>query len=560
MAVSRIIRLALAASLLIAAVFAQRPAGRPSGNDPGDPPKEEAMLLARKGGRAEKAGHYAEAYLFWSEAAALQPRNRKYRARMGATQSRAALAAQATPSDAALAEAGSSTEEPTSGAPESVYDSLTARDFALARQLLAPPVLRGKDGTFDFDLNGNPRELFAQVAQRFGIEPVFDGEYPPAGAPIRFRVTAVDYRQALRDLEAATDSFVIPISSAVFMVARDTTQKRNDLEQSVAVSVAVPDALTAQELTEIAQIVRQATGIEKLALDNARNAIVMRDRISRMLPARALLEQLMSRRPQVMLEVELLEVTDSDIVNYGFSPSTSLSAVFLGNVLNNAQTVPAGVANLVTFGAGKTLIGLTVATAQASFTQSTSHANSLYHAEIRSIDGQAATLHIGDKYPVVTSGYYGAIPAGQQGNVYQPPPSYTFEDLGLSVKVTPHSHMDGEITLNVETTFELLKGSASNGIPLIGRRALNTQVRLREGEWAVVAGIMSSTDSKSTSSVAGLSSLPLIGNLFKQTTKDTERDNVLIAIRPHEITLGPELLVPKPLRVGTETRPMTPLL
>src|ERR1019366_4008808 len=138
-------------------------------------------------------------------------------------------------------------------------------------------------------------------------------------------------RQALRDLEAATDSFVVPVSSNVFMVAKDTTQKRNDLEQNIELSIPVPDAMTAQELTEIAQIVKQATNIDKLALDNARSAIVMRDRISRMLPAQALMEQLFSRRAQVMIEVELLEAQDSDIVSYGFSPSTTLYGAFLGS-------------------------------------------------------------------------------------------------------------------------------------------------------------------------------------------------------------------------------------
>ena len=553
MAVFRIIRWVLVASLLLTAAAVAQNLG---GTAPGDPPKEQAMLLARKAGRAEKAGHYADAYVLWSEAAALQPRNRKYRVRMGATQSRAALTAKAAPGETAFSAAAPDVAAPDASA--FAFDSLTAREYALARELRQPPILRGKDGIFDFDLNGNPRELFAQVSQRFGIEPVFDGDYPPSAPPVRFRVTGVDFRQALRDLEAATDSFVVPVSSNVFMVAKDTTQKRNDLEQTIELSIPVPDAMTAQELTEIAQIVKQATNIDKLALDNARSAIVMRDRISRMLPAQALMEQLFSRRAQVMIEVELLEAQDSDIVSYGFSPSTTLYGVFLGSVLNNAQSVPSGVTNLVTFGAGKTLIGLSVATAQASFTEALSRQTSLYHAEIRSIDGQPATLHVGEKYPVVTSGYFGAVPAGQ--NTYQPPPAYTFEDLGLQIKVTPRTHMDGEVTLTLETNFELLAGTSNNGIPIIGRRQLNSQVRLREGEWAIVAGLINHTDSKNLSGVAGLASLPLIGNLFRQTSKDTEQDSILLAVRPRIITLGTELAVPRTLRVGTETRPTTPLL
>ncbi len=546
----------ITAALLLSGALA--PAQHPPAAASVDSPKEQAMLFARKAARAEKAGRFADAYVFWSEAAALQPRNRNYQARMGATQSRAAQTARATPAPAPPGTDAS--PAPADPPPGEAFDSLTAREFDLARQMQEPPVLRGKPGKFDFDLNLPPRELFTKVAERFGIEPVFDGDYPATAAPLRFRVDGVDFREALRDLEAATDSFVVPLSPGVFMVARDTVQKRNDLEQFLVVSVPVPDALTAQELTEIAQAVRTTTGVEKLALDNPRNAIVMRDRVSRILPAEALLQQLFSSRPQLMIEVELLEATDSDVVSYGFTPTTQIPAVFLGSVLRNATSVPSGVSNLLTFGGGKTLIGLGVATAQASFNQTLSRENTLYHAEIRSVSGQPATLHVGDKYPIQTSGYFGGTTTTSRGAVAQPPPAYTFEDLGLQIKVTPHIHMENEVTLTLETSFELLTGTSSNGIPILGRRQFNSEVRLRDGEWAVVAGIVSGSDSKSVSGFAGLASLPFLGNFFRQTSKDVEHDNIVIAIRPRFLTLGAEMNVPRPVRVGTETRPSTPLL
>jgi type II secretory pathway component GspD/PulD (secretin) len=118
--------------------------------------------------------------------------------------------------------------------------------------------------------------------------------------------------------------------------------------------------------------------------------------------------------------------------------------------------------------------------------------------------------------------------------------------------------VDG-VTLAIETSFELLAGTAVNGIPIIARRQLATQVRLRDGEWAVVAGMLSPTDSKSRSGVAGLTQIPLIGNLFTQTTKDKERENLLIAIRPHLLSLPPDQIVTPRVRVGTETRPFNPL-
>ena len=138
---------------------------------------------------------------------------------------------------------------------------------------------------------------------------------------------------------------------------------------------------------------------------------------------------------------------------------------------------------LLTFGGGKTLIGLGAVEVQAMFNQSISSARSLYRAQVRSVNGQPALFHVGEKYPIITQQYAGAVPTGQTGNVYAPPPTFTFENLGLEVKVTPHIHGVDGVTLAIETSFELLAGSSVNNIPVLGRRQNNTQVRLLDGEW-----------------------------------------------------------------------------
>ncbi|HTA44181.1 MAG TPA: type II and III secretion system protein [Bryobacteraceae bacterium] len=521
-----------------------------------DSPKEQAAALAKKAKRAAKSGHAADAYLLYSEASAIEPKNRKLAAQMQALQARAA-----EQSPPVVLDAGDSSElvPPVVLMAEGVFDSLTAAEYARAQQPLPPPSLKGKPGLQDFDLSGPPRTLFDQVAQRFGIQTVYDGDYPASGQPVRFRVPGVDFREALHDLEAVTNSFVVPISSSLVIVAQDTPQKRNDLEQTMYLTVPVPTAMTTAELTEIGQAVKQATNVDKLALDTTHGEILIRDRVSRALPAQALIEQLVSNRPQVMIELEFLDVSDSDLMNYGFNVTNQFSAIYLGKILNNVVTFPQGVTALLTFGGGKTLIGLSVAQASAMFNQSISSARNLYRAQARSVDGQAATFHVGEKYPIITQQYAGSVAPGQQGNVFAPPPSFTYENLGLEVKVTPRIHGTDDVTLAVETTFELLTGSAVNSIPIIGRREVKTQVRLLDGEWAIVGGLMSSTDSKARSGFWGLSQIPLLGNLFTQTSTDKERANVLIAMRPHLLSLPPDQIVTKALRVGTETRPFNPL-
>lgn len=522
-----------------------------------DSPKEKAAALAKKAKKAFKSGHPADAYVLYSEAAALRPNDPKLKLRMQSLQARAT--SESPPVVPELPEDTDLDLPPTELIAQGVFDSLTEAEYARARQPLPPPSLKAKPGLQDFDITGTARTLFDEVAKRFGLETVYDGDYPAAGPRIRFRISGVDYRQALHDLEAATNSIVQPLSSRLFIVAQDTAQKRTDLEQTMLVAVPVPEALTAQELTEIGQAVKQATNVEKMALDSTHGEIVLRDRVSRVLPAEALLNQLLSSRGQIMLDVEFLEVSDSDLVNYGFNVTNQFSAIFLGQIMNNVVTFPAGVTNLLGFGGGRTLIGLTVAEVDAMFNATESTTKNLYRAEVRSVDGQPATFHVGEKYPIITQQYAGSVAPGQQASVYAPPPSFTFENLGLEVKVTPRIHGDNAVTLAIETTYELLSGASVNNIPIIGRRALKSEVRLADGQWAIVAGMMSHTDSKSRSGFWGLANIPLLGNLFSQTSTDKENENVLIAIRPRLLSLPPDQMVTRAYRVGSDTRPFNPL-
>ena len=241
------------------------------------------------------------------------------------------------------------------------------------------------------------------------------------------------------------------------------------------------------------------------------------------------------------------------------SPTAS-AAFFLGRILNNVISTPSGVTSLLTFGGGRTLIGIGVAQAQAMFNDTYTTSKSLYQAQLRSVVGQPATLHVGEKYPVITGGYFGSVPASQAGQTsYAPPPSFTFEDLGLTLKVTPFVHGTGEVTLNVDTGFEVLTGQAINNIPVIGRRNLVSQVRLRDNEWAVIGGLMNTTNSKAVTGFLGLANIPFLGYLFRQTSTDKEDSNVLIGIRPHLLSLPPDQIVTKRLRVGSDVRPYTPL-
>src|SRR5258708_20840329 len=283
---------------------------------------DDATKIYEEARKAERSGHMARAYLLYSQAAALEPTNQLYWLKSLAVQSRAALESppklSAKPSEIA-----------TPAADGTAFDDLSPKDRSAARIPQPPVRLQGGPGLKDFDLRTDAKPLWVQVAPAYNLSAVFDGDYQ-TGAPIHFQLTEVDFRGALHAAEAATGSFLIPISGRLMLVVKDTEQKRRELEPTVFATISVPQATATQELVEIAQAVRQLFTLEHMAWDSQQNLVVLRDRISRVVPAQQVFEELIHHRPQVDIELELLEVDRSYSLAYGLDLPTTFQLIYMG--------------------------------------------------------------------------------------------------------------------------------------------------------------------------------------------------------------------------------------
>ncbi len=535
----------------------------------------ESARLARKAGKAQASGDLTEAYLLYTRASTLDPGNRGYRRKLALLSAKVAPLATAAPVASDAPEPGSPLD------PATVFDEPSS-----VLNFKPAPELHARQGRFDINLDGDYKTLFTQLAALFGLDCVFDSDYEP-GRRIHFTLVQADYRDALYSLSAATGSFVVPIADKVFIVARDLPQKRTDLEQAMSITVRIPQYISVQELVEISQAVRQATGVEKLSWDNKTGSVIMRDRVSRVKPAEALFYDLFAYRPDVMIDLQLIEITRSDIINYGINLPNMFNIAFTGQSLSttssSTSTLPSNTPNPFPFNSlsyiftvlatnGTTnvaqalvrglfptslslfSIGIGEATALVNF--SNSLGKTILTQNLRSVDAQPATFHYGQKYPILTGSYSAGTSVGTQ---YVPTPSFTFEDLGVSLKVTPHVHGMSAVSLDVESEFKLLSGSSVNGNPIISNRKLKASVNLENDEWAVVAGLQQNNDSRSVAGTAGLAATPFLSQIFSQHQKEKDRSELLILMRPHLLSLPGNQAIPKEVWVGTETHPYTPL-
>ena len=493
----------------------------------------------------------AEAYLMYAEAAAKDPRNKTYWERTQAVQSRAAMESRPQPKIPKVSDLDKELTEP----PDFHFDPPTPEDLAAAGEPLPPTELDADKAIHDVDFTGDFKKLFQSVARVYGLECVYDSDYQ-AGTPFRFRLKGVDYRDAIHGLEAATGSFVVPITPKIFLVAKDTTQKRTEIEPTVTVAVRFPNTIVPQEIEQMVRAVQQAMAIEKLGVDASAYTIVMRDRISKVMPARALFQQLMRGRAEVEIDLRFIEVSRDDALTYGLNFPSIFSLNALTSFLNNTVNLQSGIQGLLTFGGGKTLIGLGIAGPALVAKLSNSNANLLLSSQLRSASGQKATLHIGEKYPILTGGYGGSI-APTQGSLTVAP-SFTFQDLGLTLTATPLVHDQENVSLDVEAQYQVLTGASLNGLPVISSRAVKNITRLQFGEWSIIAGLLTTNEARTLSGIAGLNRIPFLGPLTNTHQTDNSRDQVMILMRPMLLTPPPDH-DQRSFYTGSENRPVTPL-
>ena len=512
-----------------------------------DPAKE----LVKRAATAEKEGRATDAYLLYSQAAAADPSNQVLWAKAGLLKA---------PAVSASLQATAPVPEKEVELDSSLFGAISDKEVREAREMLPPPLLQPTKELRSFELHDGGRKLFERVAKDYGYEVTFDSDYPIADSAYRFKLIDANYRDALRALSLATGSFIVPLGPKRFMVAKDTQQKRQELEPTVLVTLSLLEPVAVQDLQEMARAVQQMMELQRFVIDNTRKLVLIRDRISKVRPAQQILTQMLRMKAEVEIDIELLEFSSSHDLNYGMTLPNRTQLIALGKPLHTVFT-PSGVLKLATFGGASSLIGLSLSSMDMFATMSQSYSKKLLRASLRSDHGMPVTFHIGDRYPIISAGYFGdAIPGASKGDgiTYRPPPSFTFEDLGLTLKVTPVVHGVDDISLEVEAEFKLLSGANFNGIPVVSNRKFTSRLRLEQGEWAVMTGLVSVSEGRTISGVAGLMQIPILGTLFSSNSKQETLGETLLLIRPRLLSLPPSEWATDPVWTGPEGRPEIP--
>ena len=455
--------------------------------------------------------------------------------------------------------------------PAPVRTADTPQVVASADVVKAKPI----DAPHDIHYRGDSRGLLTAVAASYGLTVVFDDAFP--SHPVRFDIENADFGTAMQATSVATKSFVVPLEDTVLFAAVNNPENHRLYDRMGMRSFYIPGGPSAQELNELLTSLRSLFEFKFASLNTASSTITVRGPQGALAAATQFLGQLNSPRPEVLLDLKVFQVSHTymrqigvhvpDTFNLFNVPVSALAALGGQNIqslinqlvasggINQAgnQTISALLAQLqsqqnsifsqpvATFGGGLTLMALSLDHLAAALSMNESSVRQLNHVQLRAAQGKDATFKLGERYPILNVSfapiYNNAAIAQVVGNSsYTAPfPSVNYEDIGLTLKAKPAIYNDSDIALELEVEIRTLGSSVTNGIPDILNREFKGGILVKEGEPAVVAGMVTKSDQRSLSGLPLFSNLPALGALTSQRTKQDEEDELLILITPHVI-------------------------
>jgi general secretion pathway protein D len=552
---------------------------------------DKAKDLFQKGQDAEALQHYVEAYDFFKQAYDLKPKDLRYRAAFEHSRFEAAATivhnGQKLREDGKLDEAVAEFQKALAIDPSLFIakQELLRTQKMLNDQRNPQPQAAGTPSALERRVQeaAGPVELapisnipitvkltdksdtvYRTIGQLAGINVLFDPDY--TSRPIKVELNGVTLEEALEITALESKTFWRPVTTNTIFVAADNPAKRKELEQSVLKTFYLTNLSQPTELQDVVNAIRAVLDVQRVQQLLSQNALVVRGTPDQIALAQKLVEDLDKARPEVIIDIAVMQVSKDRSHTIGLNPPTS-ATIQLQNNINTTTTTPTtnptGTSSGTTNGINLNTLGnlnatnfqVTIPAANLSLVMGASDTKLIQNPQIRALDGQKASLKIGDRVPVAT----GSFQPGIGGVGINPLVNTQFQylDVGVNIDITPHVHANGEVTLKITMDVSAVTGQQNIGgisQPIIGQRKIEHEIRLKDGEANLLGGIMEDQQTKQLSGIPGLAQIPILKYLFGQTTQDHSENEIVFAIVPHIIrSTDVNEVNQRPIDIGTST-------
>ncbi len=537
--------------------------------------KDSAKALYEKGSDAEARQNYEQAFDYFSQAYNLKPKDLRYRTAYERTRFLAASSevhrGQGLRDAGKLDEALAQFQKAMATDPSSF---IALQELKRTEQMMkeaqnpppqaaAPSPLRRRlesaqgpvemapisNVPITLKVTEKANVIYETVGKLAGINVLFDPDYVPK--QVHVELNNVTLEEALEIISFETKTFWRPVTPNTNFVAQDNPAKRKELEQNVIKTFYLSNLSQPTELQDVVNAMRTILEVSRIQQLPSQGAIVVRGTPDQVALAQKLVDDLDKAKPEVLIEVVVMQVSRDKSHTLGINPPTSVSVQLQPNIsttptssstttTTSTSTNPSGI-NLNTLAnLNATDFQVTIPQATATALMSDTDTKVIQSPQIRALDGQKATLKIGDRVPVAT----GSFQPGIGGVGINPLVNTQFQylDVGVNIDITPRVHAGREISLKMSMDVSDVDSYVSIGgisQPVIGQRKIEHEIRLKDGEVSLLGGMMEDSRTKSLTGIPGLASIPILKYLFAQDTSDHSTNEIVFVLIPH-IIRGPD--------------------
>ena len=373
------------------------------------------------------------------------------------------------------------------------------------------------------------RIVYGTIGKAAGINVLFDPEYTSRRIAIDLNNTT--WPDALRIVATVSGTFWKPVTKNAIFVAADTRAKRQQLEREAVQVFYLGNATQQTDLNDVQTALRNVLIDAKLYGLPSQNAIVVRGTPDQLLLTEQLIDDFDKARPEVVIDVAVLQVDRDKIRNIGLQfPQTVSASLVTTSTASGATLTLNDLANLTAKN-----FSLTVGTAAVEMLMTDSDTRILQNPRLRATDGQKATLKIGERIPIATGSFSSPTASAASASPLVNT-QFQYIDVGVNIEMQPTIHFDGDVSLKLKVEISSETGSTTiSGVtePIIGQQSVEEAIRLKEGESNILGGLLQEQDNRTKSGTPGLGEIPVLRYLFSTNQHEVQRGEIVFLLTPH---------------------------
>ncbi len=364
-------------------------------------------------------------------------------------------------------------------------------------------------------------QVVEAMKQAAGVNFIFDKDVRTDGR-VTLAITNKSTEDVLRILMAGQRLSYKVLDEDTVLLYPNTPEKARDYQELVIRTFYLGNS----EAAKLLPLVRNIVKVRDAHVDEKLNAIVIRDTAEMVRLAERVIANLDVAEPEVMLELEVLEVSANKLRELGIRYPDSIS----GTVSGAAGAGRLSAAELRGRSSGLLSYAFSNPLLVVNLKQSTSGSSLLANPRIRIKNKTVAKVLVGERVPVITTTTTANVGTSE---------SVSYLDVGLKLELEPTIALDDDVSMKValEVSNIVSTVTRSSGLEAyrIGTRNASTILRVRDGETQVLAGLIQLEDRKGAANVPGLGDLPLLGRLFSNTSTSDNRTEIVLLITPRVV-------------------------